>query len=76
MWRRYERSFLQRLALTGGRYWQKDYDAKNIWSVRYEHDWDISDSLSLLYGVTWSQRAFDGSLEDSLWTYFDMVWRF
>jgi len=76
MWRRYERSFLQRLALTGGRYWQKDYDAKNIWSIRYEHDWDVSDSLSLLYGVTWSQRAFDGSLEDSLWTYFDMIWRF
>lgn len=76
LWRHYTRSFAHNLAFTGGRYWQKGFDTENVGSIRYEHDWNMSDTVALLYGVVWSRRAFDGDPENSTWTYLDLTWRF
>jgi biofilm PGA synthesis protein PgaA len=76
LWRRYARSFAHNLAFTGGLYWQEEFDTKGVGSIRYEHAWNFSDTLSLLYGFTWSRRVYDGDPENSTWSYMALDWRF
>lgn len=75
-WRWYTRSFSQNLAFTGGYYWQKGFGTGNVRSVRYEHDWNLSDTFSILYGVSLNRRIYDGNPENSTWTYLNLTWRF
>ncbi len=76
LWRWYRRSFAHHLAFSGGFYRQKDFDTEGVGAVRYEHDWQISDTLALLYGVTWRRRVYDGDSEKGTWSYFTVDWRF
>lgn len=76
LWRWYRRSFAHHLALSGGVYRQKGFGTEGIGAVRYEHEWQISDTLSLLYGVTWRRRVYDGDPEDGTWSHFNVDWRF
>ncbi|MDX1762727.1 MAG: poly-beta-1,6 N-acetyl-D-glucosamine export porin PgaA [bacterium] len=76
LWRWYRRSFAHHLAFSGGFYRQREFDTEGIGAVRYEHDWQISDTLSLLYGVTWRRRVYDGESEKGTWSYFTVDWRF
>jgi biofilm PGA synthesis protein PgaA len=63
-WRRWERSFEQRLTVSGGGYWQESFDPEPTGLVRYEHVWRASPGLGFRYGVTFWRRAFDGQRED------------
>ncbi len=76
MWRRYARSFAQNLSFSGGFYRQKNFGTRSIRSLRYEHDWNISEEIALLYGVSWSRRVFDGDPENGIWSYLTFTWRF
>lgn len=59
-WRIYNRAFLQRLFLSIGAYKQKNYNTAPIWSIRYEHDHDFSDTQALLLGATVARNVYDG----------------
>ncbi len=59
-WRIYNRAFLQKLFLTLGTYKQSGFQHETIGSVRYEHNYDFSDTQALLWGVTAAKHAYDG----------------
>ncbi|MEI6438459.1 MAG: hypothetical protein WCO69_06905 [Candidatus Omnitrophota bacterium] len=62
--RRYERSWTDRLFLGLGRQWQKGYGWDNGWYGRYEDEHVLSDRLMFLWGVTVSQKSYDGTMTD------------
>ncbi len=74
-WRFYESSFMQRLALSAGEYWQQSYGGLPTLAVRYEHEWERQRSYVLRYGVSWSRRPYDGKQESRTQGYFDIDWR-
>jgi hypothetical protein len=76
LYRRYQRTFAHHLAVTGGTYWQKDFGAGPVGSLRYEHDWHLNDDLTLQYGIIWRRRIYDGDSETNIWTYLNCTWRF
>lgn len=74
-WRRWERSFEQRLTLSGGSYWQEGFDARPTALIRYEHVWRTSPGFGIRYGLTAWRRAFDGVHEDRTSLSASIDWR-
>jgi biofilm PGA synthesis protein PgaA len=62
-WRRYERSFTQKLGLTMGGYAQAGFGNKSAWSVSYSHLWSFDHALEFEYGITHSKQPYDGITE-------------
>lgn len=63
LWRRYERSFAHRLYLSIGQYDQKNFGTGPTRGIRYEHEWNFHDRLSLLYGAQRTLHPYDGQGE-------------
>jgi biofilm PGA synthesis protein PgaA len=61
LWRRYERSFGHRLAVTGGAYWQEDFGTSWIGSVLYEQVFQYNPWLELRWGVNRRRAVYDGA---------------
>jgi biofilm PGA synthesis protein PgaA len=86
-WRRYERSFNQRLALTIGTYHQTSdifQDGKWVsqrygWNafqdIRYEHEWQWGQDISTRYGIGVQRFPYDGLYETKNYVYAHMNWR-
>ena len=73
-WRRYERSFRERLTASVGSYWQEGFGNHGIPMLRYEHEWRFETlGNSLLYGVSWSRPVYDGNREERV--AFDLEYR-
>ena len=67
-YKRYEKTFTDRLFIGAGSDWQKSFSTKAIWHVRYEQDYKVSDTLSFLWGATYSKRNYDGQ-NSGAWSY-------
>lgn len=74
-WRRYRRSFKQRLALSVARYWQAGFDAGAAADIHYEHDWSNEDWLGLRYGIGYSFHPYDGSRDSRNYGYLNVYGR-
>jgi biofilm PGA synthesis protein PgaA len=86
-WRRYERSFNQRLALTLGTYSQtSDVNQSGNWisqrygwnsfeEIRYEHEWQWGPDFSTRYGIGARRFPYDGVNETKSYVYALMNWR-
>ncbi|MCP5156587.1 MAG: poly-beta-1,6 N-acetyl-D-glucosamine export porin PgaA [Ectothiorhodospiraceae bacterium] len=61
--RRYERDFRHGLEVGIGRYAQRGFGPGDTWFLRYHHEWDIDDALSLRLGVVRARRVYDGVAE-------------
>lgn len=59
-WRRYERQFSQRFAVTLGSYAQEGYGSGSIVGATYEHVWELDRRLYLRYGIGRVLRPYDG----------------
>ncbi|MGE8683452.1 MAG: poly-beta-1,6 N-acetyl-D-glucosamine export porin PgaA [Acinetobacter sp.] len=66
-WRNYDRHFSQHFAATLGTFGQKSESAKPIYNVYYQHDWRLSRTWKLNYGIGWGVHPYDG--EDETRTY-------
>jgi len=75
-WRSYDHSFRQRLALTGGSYWQEYYGSGTIEAIEYTHRWELDRDLSLRYGIGRLLRPYDGEREGRTFANLVMLWRF
>jgi biofilm PGA synthesis protein PgaA len=76
LYRRYERAFSHRLALSAGEYRQKGFGGEPVGSVLYEHIWAAGDRLDIVYGVSRSRRVYDGASEYQNRLHSSLVWRF
>ena len=63
-WRRYDRNFTQHFEATIGAFGQDNYSTKPIYKLFYEHDWQISRTWSLNYGIGWGTHPYDGEDEE------------
>ncbi|WP_187394942.1 poly-beta-1,6 N-acetyl-D-glucosamine export porin PgaA [Pigmentiphaga aceris] len=64
-WKRDDRRFYQVVQAGTGRYNQAGFGSGALWSVRYQHQWDIGDALQLSYGLGISSHPYDGRSERS-----------
>ena len=76
VWRDYDHSLRQRLALTGGRYWQENYPAGNIEAIEYGHRWEVDRDLAIRYSIGRSLRPYDGEREGRTFATLNFLWRF
>lgn len=73
-WRRYERHFRHRLAVTAGQYRQDGFDSAWIASAQYEHEWRLAPGRVLTYGARWGKPVYDGNREEHLGVYAGFTW--
>jgi len=76
LWRRYERSFAHRLYLSLGQYDQKNFGSGPTRGMRYEHEWNFDDRLSLLYGAQRTLHPYDGQGEYANYYNLAANWKF
>ncbi|MFM9926071.1 poly-beta-1,6 N-acetyl-D-glucosamine export porin PgaA [Variovorax sp. H27-G14] len=62
-WKRDDREFFQAVELSGGSYRQAGFGSGPLWSLRYEHRWELGPKLTLRYGVSISSHPYDGVRE-------------
>ncbi|WP_445288495.1 poly-beta-1,6 N-acetyl-D-glucosamine export porin PgaA [Variovorax atrisoli] len=62
-WKRDDRQFFQVLELGGGSYRQAGFGSGPMWSLRYEHRWNLGPKLTLRYGLVFSGHPYDGVRE-------------
>lgn len=74
-WRRYQRSFKQRVGLTLGRYSQSDYGSGAVAGLRYEHEWHQNDAFEFRYGVGRSMHPYDGNRDFRNYLYLNLSGR-
>jgi len=60
LWRRYERSFRQRLSGGGGTYWQRGYSSGVLATATYEQSYNFGPAMALNSGATFARRVYDG----------------
>ncbi len=75
-WRNYDHSFRQRLALTGGNYWQENYASGAIEAIEYSHRWEVDRDFSIRYGIGRILRPYDGEREGRTFGNLVLLWRF
>lgn len=76
LWRRYERNWSHYLNLGAGNYWQKDFDSGVIWDIEYGQRWQLSQALSINYGLLYRSRIYDGDREGYGAILGGLNWRF
>ena len=75
-WRRYQRSFRQRFAVTAGSYCQSRFNCGTTADLRYEHEWNFDDRLGLRYGIGRVAHPYDGNREFQTYFYFSLTGHF
>ena len=88
-WRRYDKTFNQRLSVTLGSYkqfsdvrsaggdWMREtYGWNTFHDVRYEHEWNIGPDFSARYGIGTRRFPYDGVYETKGYFYAHATWRF
>lgn len=76
LWRRYERAFSHRLAVTGGSYWQENFERGWTGNVLYEQVWQNNPWCELRWGVQFRRAVYDGDVTPSIDTFIRLNWRF
>jgi len=75
LWRSYESAFTQRVRATGGHLTQSGFDNRLLYSAEYGHEWNLSDRISLDYGLHWGRPVFDGLRERRTSAHVNLTWR-
>lgn len=75
-YRRYDKAFHQRLALTGAGYWQDGFGVAPVGSLLYEHRWTANYCFDLKYGAAVASRVYDGIRQLDLEYFMTLNWRF
>lgn len=75
-WRHYERNFNQKLSATIGAYNQKNYSTEPIYNLSYQHEWQLSRTWKMDYGIGYSVHPYDGNDEEKLYAVFGFEGRF
>jgi biofilm PGA synthesis protein PgaA len=74
-WRRYRRSFSQRLSYTAGRYWQDGFGPAAVSDIRYEHIWSDENHVDLRYGIGYSYHPYDEIREGRRYGFVSLNWQ-
>nr|WP_241675258.1 poly-beta-1,6 N-acetyl-D-glucosamine export porin PgaA [Acinetobacter guerrae] len=75
-WRNYERHFSQHFEVGTGAFSQADYSTKALFNILYRHDWQLSRTWSMNYGIGWSNHPYDEENEHKTYAQFGFEGRF
>lgn len=75
-WRNYQRNFNQHFKFDIGAATQTDYATKPILNLMYQHDWQLSRTWRLNYGVGWSSHYYNGEREQKTYAQLGFEGRF
>lgn len=59
-WRDFDRSLTQYFKITPGYSWQDNYGGDPNINLLYEHEWQLSRTWKLHYGIGWGSNVYDG----------------
>lgn len=74
VWRRYDRHFRHRLAVSAVHYRQEGFGAEWYPQARYEHEWQLAAGRQLGYGISFSRPVYDGVREDRVGFDLRLAW--
>lgn len=66
-WREYEKSFNQHVEVMVGMYGQKGFSTLPMYAAQYRHEWKLSRTWQLNYGVGWRMHPYDGEQEQRIY---------
>ena len=66
-WRNYDKNFTQYFEASIGSFSQKDFSSRAVYNLFYAHNWQLSRTWKLNYGIGWGVHPYDG--EDERKTY-------
>ena len=69
-YRRYDAALTHRVTALAGINNQKDFGSDGIWTLAYELNWSINESIDIVGGASKGRRYYDGSGEDQ--TFFNL----
>jgi len=76
LWRRFERSFGQRVIATLGDYWQSGYGSDAVGSIEYAQFYQHDPRTEWNYGIACGWQTYDGDQERSVSVYVRLDQRF
>ncbi|GCB05741.1 poly-beta-1,6 N-acetyl-D-glucosamine export porin PgaA [Ralstonia sp. SET104] len=71
-WRYADKSFTQRLYLTGGMYNQQSFGNSPMYEARLEHVWQINRKTQVSYGIGFGRHSYDGQPENRKFIYLNL----
>jgi len=71
-WRNGQYGFRQRVYGTAGAYKQSGFSTSGLWEIRLEQAWDLPRQASVLYGIGYGRRAYDGNPESRALIYLSL----
>jgi len=71
-WRYADKSFTQRVYLTGGMYNQQSFGNSPMYEARLEHVWQVSRKTQISYGVGYGRHHYDGQPENRKFIYLNL----
>jgi len=74
--RRYEKSWVDRMYLGIGQKWQKGFGSSDVGYIRYEQDHQFSDTKSWLIGTIYSMNEYDDESVNALNVYTTLRFKF
>ncbi len=75
-WRNYEHSLNQHFEATVGSFGQNGESNKAIYNVFYQHEWQLSRTWRLNYGIGWGVHPYDGEDEEKTYAVVGFEGRF
>lgn len=75
-WRNMNRQMNQHFEIGTGAFSQADYSTKPLFNVLYRHDWKLSRTWSLNYGIGWSNHPYNEENERRTYAQFGFEGRF
>ncbi|MFT3793072.1 MAG: poly-beta-1,6 N-acetyl-D-glucosamine export porin PgaA [Rudaea sp.] len=73
-WRNGTLRLCQRFGIDVGGYQEESYGSSALARLWYEHDWTLSRTSSLVYGLRWNRQAYDGRQESRTEFYAALHW--
>lgn len=71
-WRYADKSFTQRVYLTGGMYNQQSFGTSPMLEARLEHVWQINRKTQVSYGIGFGRHRYDGQPENRKFLYLNL----
>ncbi|WP_426399241.1 poly-beta-1,6 N-acetyl-D-glucosamine export porin PgaA [Ralstonia sp. R-29] len=71
-WRYADKSFTQRVYLTGGMYNQQSFGNSPMYEARLEHVWQINRKTQVSYGIGFGRHRYDGQPENRKFLYLNL----
>jgi biofilm PGA synthesis protein PgaA len=76
IYRRYDKSFNQKVRISVGNYWQQGYGSDYTMGLEYSFIIELGNRFNITYGAGRNRSVYDGKPERSNFAFMSLNWRF